>query len=258
MKFDTNPGCMFLIWCCRNYLLSFFLWKNVACLKHCIPEGNWKILEGFPEGEPEGKSQYAKHCIPEGNRKIPEGYPEEILEGKVVFFTLFYIFSCLTWLGSPSKVLTQVLKGSESRAKHLRREPGGTIRLHKRNRTGLPMIPEGKRKATGRHIYRKVWFESQGPFGDFERALANTSPPGAQSESRGVEFRVSHYVSICLFNAAQKGGVKWFTFLCFFVQLLKEKSKKKEGSCENTESRKATGRSRKVTRKESRKDNFGN
>ena len=174
MKFDKKPGCMFLIWCCRNYLLSFFFWKNVACLKHCIPEGNWKIPEGFPEGELEGKSQYAKHCIPEGNRKIPEGYPEEILEGKIVFFTLFYIFSCLTWLGSPSKVLTQVLKGSES------------------------------------------------------------------------------------LNAAQKGGVKWFTFLCFFVQLLKEKSKKHEGSCENTESRKATGRSRKVTRKESRKDNFGN
>ena len=64
------------------------------CRKHCIPEGNRKIPEGYPEGQLEGKKQYAKHRIPEGNRKVPEGYPEAEPEGKVVFFVFFYSFSC--------------------------------------------------------------------------------------------------------------------------------------------------------------------
>ena len=68
--------------------------KIVVCRKHCIPEGNRKIPEGYPEGQPEGKKQYAKHRIPEGNRKVPEGYPEAEPEGKVVFFVFFYSFSC--------------------------------------------------------------------------------------------------------------------------------------------------------------------
>ena len=138
MSSDKKPGCSFLIWYFWKYVLSIFLLKSDKFLKHCIPEAFRKVPEDYPEAKQEGKIRMQNTAF----RKLSGRFRKTVRKQNQKEMFNFLIF-----------------------VPH---------QAPQKNQIGAVNYPEGKRKLNGSYNCPKVRFESQGSFGDFERAFADT------------------------------------------------------------------------------------